>query len=55
MKLGLTSNFWENFGVFIKEGIASDPGESEILAPLVRFHTTSKPKLGLLLVITFSA
>ncbi len=34
-------NFWENFGVFIKEGIASEPGESETLAPLVRFHTTT--------------
>lgn len=35
------ANFWENFGVFIKEGIASEPGESETLAPLVRFHTTT--------------
>jgi HSP90 family molecular chaperone len=35
------ANFWEQFGVFIKEGIASEPGESETLAPLVRFHTTS--------------
>lgn len=35
-------NFWENFGVFIKEGIASDPGESETLAPFVRFHTTEQ-------------
>jgi molecular chaperone HtpG len=36
------SNFWENFGIFIKEGIASEPGESENLAPLVRFHTTTQ-------------
>jgi molecular chaperone HtpG len=35
------AHFWEQFGVFIKEGIASEPGESETLAPLVRFHTTS--------------
>jgi molecular chaperone HtpG len=34
--------FWENYGVFIKEGIASEPLESETLAPLVRFHTTSQ-------------
>ena len=38
------ANFWENFGVFIKEGIASEPGESETLAPLVRFHTTTQTK-----------
>lgn len=36
------AKFWENFGVFIKEGIASEPGESENLAPLVRFHTTTQ-------------
>ena len=35
------ANFWQQFGVFIKEGIATEPGESETLAPLVRFHTTT--------------
>jgi len=35
------AKFWENFGVFIKEGIASEPGESDKLAPLVRFRTTT--------------
>jgi molecular chaperone HtpG len=35
------TRFWQQFGVFIKEGIASDPLESETLAPLVRFHTTT--------------
>jgi HSP90 family molecular chaperone len=35
------AKFWEQFGVFIKEGIASEPGETETLAPLVRFHTTT--------------
>ena len=34
--------FWENYGVFLKEGIASEPVESATLAPLVRFHTTSQ-------------
>lgn len=33
--------FWMNFGMYIKEGISMDPLESEALAPLVRFHTTS--------------
>jgi molecular chaperone HtpG len=33
--------FWQNFGVHIKEGISTEPLESETLAPLVRFHTTT--------------
>lgn len=36
------ATFWENFGLYIKEGIASDPSESETLAPLLRFHTTTE-------------
>ena len=35
------AKFWDQFGIFIKEGIASEPLESETLAPLVRFHTTT--------------
>ncbi len=35
------AGFWEDFGHFIKEGISTDPLDSETLAPLVRFHTTS--------------
>lgn len=35
------ASFWMNFGHFIKEGISTDPSDSETLAPLVRFHTTS--------------
>ena len=34
-------SFWENFGMFIKEGISTDPLEAENLAPLVHFHTTT--------------
>lgn len=34
------ANFWQNFGMFIKEGIASDQADRESLYPLVRFHTT---------------
>ncbi len=33
--------FWDNYAPFIKEGISTEPLESEILAPLVRFHTTT--------------
>jgi molecular chaperone HtpG len=36
------AGFWENFGHFIKEGISTEPMDSETLAPLVRFHTTSR-------------
>jgi len=35
------ARFWENFGVFIKEGISTEPLVSETLAPLLRFHTTT--------------
>jgi len=35
------SKFWEKYGIFIKEGISTDPVESESLSPLVRFHTTA--------------
>ncbi len=34
------ANFWQNYGLFIKEGIASDQSDRESLYPLVRFHTT---------------
>jgi molecular chaperone HtpG len=32
--------FWERFGTFIKEGIATDMAERETLYPLLRFTTT---------------
>jgi molecular chaperone HtpG len=35
------ADFWKNYGLFIKEGISTEPLESETLAPLVRFHTTT--------------
>ena len=35
------AKFWENFGLFIKEGISTDPLEGDTLSPLVRFHTTT--------------
>ena len=34
------AKFWQNYGLFIKEGIASDQADRESLYPLVRFHTT---------------
>jgi molecular chaperone HtpG len=35
------SNFWEEFGRYIKEGVAVEQTEPESLYPLLRFHTTS--------------
>jgi molecular chaperone HtpG len=35
--------FWEEFGRFIKEGIATDQTEREKLYPLLRFRTTKHP------------
>ena len=32
--------FWKEFGVFIKEGIATEPGDSERLSKLLRFHSS---------------
>ena len=38
------AKFWEQFGVYLKEGIAAEPAASDDLAPLVRFHTTLHPE-----------
>ncbi len=35
------TKFWEEFGRYIKEGIAIEQTEPESLYPLLRFHTTS--------------
>jgi molecular chaperone HtpG len=32
--------FWGEFGVFLKEGIATEPGDTERLAKLLHFHST---------------
>lgn len=34
------ARFWEEFGRYIKEGIATEQSEPESLYPLLRFHTT---------------
>jgi molecular chaperone HtpG len=35
------ARFWDEFGVFFKEGVASDTAARSELLPLLRFHTTS--------------
>jgi molecular chaperone HtpG len=39
------ADFWEEFGVFLKEGIAADMSARDELAPLLRFHTTKDDEL----------
>lgn len=34
------ATFWEQFGIFIKEGVASDPASQESLVELLRFHSS---------------
>jgi molecular chaperone HtpG len=34
------ADFWREFGVFVKEGVASDPSSHEHLVELLRFHST---------------
>lgn len=36
------TKFWNGFGRYIKQGIAIEPTEPEMLYPLLRFHTTAK-------------
>jgi len=33
--------FWQEFGVFLKEGIATEPGDAERLSRLLRFHSSA--------------
>ncbi len=34
------NKLWKEFGVFLKEGIATEPGDAERLSKLLRFHST---------------
>lgn len=34
--------FWEEFGRYLKEGVATEQNEPESLYPMLRFHTTSQ-------------
>jgi HSP90 family molecular chaperone len=35
--------FWKEFGIYLKQGIASDPGEADRLSGLLRFKTNLHP------------
>ncbi len=38
------NRFWEEFGVFLKQGIASEPMTTEKVQPLLRFKTNKNPE-----------
>ena len=38
------TSFWEEFGVFLKQGIAADPLETEKVQPLLRFKSNLHPE-----------
>jgi len=37
------NSFWQEFGVYLKQGIAANPVEAESIQPLLRFKTTTHP------------
>jgi molecular chaperone HtpG len=41
---GKYNSFWSEFGVYLKQGIAASPAESETITPLLRFKTNLGPK-----------
>ena len=36
-------NFWREYSIYLKEGVATEPAESDSLFPLLRFRTTQQP------------
>jgi molecular chaperone HtpG len=36
--------FWQEFGVYLKQGIAANPAEAESIQPLLRFKTSTHPE-----------
>ncbi|MBC7877715.1 MAG: molecular chaperone HtpG [Anaerolineales bacterium] len=37
--------FWQEFGVYLKQGIASNPADAETINPLLRFKTNLNPEI----------
>ncbi len=38
------ASFWQEFGVYLKQGIASNPADAETINPLLRFKTNLNPE-----------
>jgi len=47
--------FWDEFGVFIKEGVATDPTSRDELLPLLRFHSSKAEDDGLVSLAEYIA
>ena len=39
------NSFWGEFGVYLKQGIAASPAETETITPLLRFKTNLQPEV----------
>ena len=39
------NTFWQEFGVYLKQGIAANPIDVETIQPLLRFKTTTHPEI----------
>ena len=38
------NNFWQEFGVYLKQGIAASPADADTITPLLRFKTNLNPE-----------
>jgi len=38
------ASFWSEFGVYLKQGIAANPADTDIITPLLRFKTNLNPE-----------
>lgn len=38
------NNFWQEFGVYLKQGIAASPADADTITPLLRFKTNLTPE-----------
>lgn len=38
------NNFWQEFGVYLKQGIAASPADADMITPLLRFKTNLTPE-----------
>ena len=39
------NTFWQEFGVYLKQGIAANPADAETITPLLRFKTNINPEI----------
>lgn len=49
------ATFWREFGIFLKEGVATDPSSHETLKDLLRFHSSRADREGLVSLAAYVA